>query len=233
MKTILIVDDKLSLVRLLQDYLGGEGYRTVAADNGRTALYTARHVRPDLIVLDLMMPDLDGFGFLERYRQEADTPVVVITARDERALAVRALELGADDHVVKPFDLPELSARIRAVLRRARPTVTPDETLRVGDVTLDERRRLVTRGAQTVTLAPAEFAVLRHLMRDPGRVASRAELLACFCEDADSTERTVDVHVRRLRLKLEHDPADPRLVLTVFGVGYRVNPELTVWPRPS
>lgn len=230
MKTILIVDDKLSLVRLLQDYLGAEGYRTVAADNGRTALYTARHARPDLILLDLMMPELDGYGFLERYRQEAETPVIVITARDERDSVVRALDLGADDHVVKPFDLPELEARIKAVLRRTQAPSLPTSTLRVGRVTLDDDRRLVTCGGLRVSLAPAEFAVLRHLMRDPGRVSTRAELLACFRDDGDSTERTVDVHVRKLRLKLECQPADPSFLLTVFGVGYRLNPDPSANP---
>ena len=230
MKTILIVDDKLSLVRLLQDYLGAEGYRTAAADNGQTALYTARHVQPDLILLDLMMPELDGYGFLERYRQEAETPVIVITARGERDSVVRALELGADDHVVKPFDLPELEARIKAVLRRTGAPTLPTSMLRVGRVTLDDDRRLVTCGGVPVSLAPAEFAVLRHLMRDPGRVATRAELLACFRGDGDSTERTVDVHVRKLRLKLERQPADPSFLLTVFGVGYRLNPDPSANP---
>ncbi|SMB79248.1 response regulator transcription factor [Deinococcus hopiensis] len=232
MKTILIVDDKLNLVRLLQDYLGSVGYQTVAAENGHSALFAARHARPDLVLLDLMMPQLDGFGFLERFRQESGVPVIVLTARERRENAVQCLSLGADDYVTKPFDLPELEARISAVLRRAARQAPESQPLRVGELTLDPVLRTVTRGKEPLPLTPAEYAVLHRLMLAPGRVASRSELLGCIEGDRErsSLERTVDVHVRKLRLKIESDPAQPRYLLTVFGAGYRLNPDALLAP---
>jgi len=228
MNTILIVEDNLNLVRLLEDYLSSAGYRTVAADNGQSGLFTARHAQPDLVLLDLMMPQLDGFGFLERFRRESGVPVIILTARERRENAVRGLSLGADDYVTKPFDLPELEARISAVLRRALRQTSETQPLRAGELMLDPVLRTVTRGGEPLTLTPAEYAVLHHLMREPGRVASRSELLGCIegGRDRCSLERTVDVHVRKLRLKIEPDPAQPRLLLTAFGAGYRLNPDV-------
>lgn len=223
MKTILIVDDKLSLTRMLQDYLSSEGYRTVVADNGRNALYTARHAKPDLILLDLMMPEMDGFEFMEAYRQEADVPVIMLTASSHKENALLGLELGVDDYVTKPFDLEVLSARMAAVLRRYEKGQKVVRVLRAGELELDPDLRKVCRAAQEVTLTGVEFALLHYLMAHPGRVFSRAELLKTGQGSKSGSERSVDVHIRNLRMKLEDDPKNPAHLETVFGAGYRFN----------
>ena len=223
MKTILIVDDKLSLTRMLQDYLGQEGYRTTVADNGETALYTARHAKPDLILLDLMMPRMNGFEFMEAYRKEAQIPIIVITSQIEKENAIKGLELGADDYVTKPFDLDELSARVRAVLRRYETGPQVQRVLRVGDLELDHELGVVKKDGQPIALTRSEYALFHHLMRHPGKVFSREELLEHVEGGSDSMERTVDVHIRKLRTKLEDDPARPVYLETVFGMGYRLN----------
>ncbi len=220
-KTILVVDDKASVRRLVCDYLEQEGFRTVAAENGRQALFVARHEKPDLILLDIMMPEMGGYDFIRVYTQESRTPIIVLTARVDEADKVLGLELGADDYVTKPFSMRELVARIRAVLRRAERPVTA-EVLRVADVTLDRGARQVTVGERTVHLTPTEFDLLTTLMTTPGRAFSRAELLTALQGVAfEGIERTIDVHIRNLRRKLEPDPAHPRYIETVFGVGYR------------
>ena len=220
-KTILVVDDKASVRRLVCDYLEQEGFRTVAAENGRQALFVARHEKPDLILLDIMMPEMGGYDFIRVYTQESRTPIIVLTARVDEADKVLGLELGADDYVTKPFSMRELVARIRAVLRRAERPVTA-EVLRVADVTLDRGARQVTVGERTVHLTPTEFDLLTTLMMTPGRAFSRAELLTALQGVAfEGIERTIDVHIRNLRRKLEPDPAHPRYIETVFGVGYR------------
>lgn len=223
MKTILIVDDKLSLVRMLQDYLGHEGYRTVVADNGETALYTARHSKPDLILLDLMMPRMDGFAFMQTYRQEAHIPIIVLTSRLEKENAVKSLDYGADDYVTKPFDLDELSARIKAVLRRYETGPQVARVLRLGSIELDPDLGTVKKDGQSVTLTKSEYAIFHQLLLHPGKVFSRDDLLAYLDSNTDSMGRTVDVHMRKLRTKLEDDPANPVLLETVFGTGYRLN----------
>lgn len=225
MKTILIVDDKISLTRMLQDFLGQEGYRTVIADNGRNALYTARHSKPDLILLDLMMPEMDGFAFMETYRQEAQIPIIVLTSMLEKDSAIKGLELGADDYVTKPFDMDELMARIRAVLRRYEKGPQVSRVLRVGSLELDPELRLVHKSGQPVGLTKSEYDVFHHLMQHPGKTFTREMLLEHIDGGAamDSSERTVDVHMRKLRTKLEDDPANPVYFETVFGVGYRLN----------
>lgn len=224
MKTLLIVDDKLSLTRMLQDYLGSEGYRTVVADNGKNALYTARHAKPDLILLDLMMPEMDGFEFLKSYRQEADTPVIMVTASGYKENALVGLELGADDYITKPFDLEVLSARIKAVLRRYDRGAKIVPVLRMGDLELDQKLGTISKRGHEIILTKSEFALLQHLMEHPGRVFSRLELLEQLQErDNQSGERTVDVHIRKLRTKLEDDPTTPLYIETVFGTGYRFN----------
>ncbi len=221
-RTILIVDDKLSAQRLLADYLGEHGYRTVVASNGRDALFVARHEKPDLVLLDIMMPEMDGFEFMRRFRKERKTPVIMLTARIEETDKVVGLELGADDYVTKPFSMAELVARVRAVIRRAYDDSAPTpEIQRVGDVVLDVNRRLVTVGSRRVELTPSEFELLSILMSAPGQVFSRATLLEKLKGNSfENVERTVDVHIRNLRAKLEVDPSNPRYVQTVFGVGY-------------
>jgi len=225
-KTVLIVDDKLSLTRLLQEYLGKQGYRTVVADNGRNALFTARHARPDIILLDVMMPEMDGLEFIRTYRRESDTPIILLTARVEEADKVAGLELGADDYVTKPFGMAELNARMRAVLRRYDQRERDEEHLRVGDVELDRGRHTVRVDGHFVDLTPSEFDLLATMMGAPGRVFSRTDLIDRLPgESPERVERTIDAHVRNLRKKLERDPRHPRYVETVFGVGYRFRPE--------
>jgi DNA-binding response OmpR family regulator len=226
MKTILIVDDKLSAVRLLADYLSAKGFRTVTAGNGREGLFVARHEKPDLVLLDIMMPEMDGYEFMRHFRKERDTPVIMLTAKLEETDKVIGLELGADDYVTKPFGMAELVARIRAVLRRVGEENAPPDLLRVGDVTVDRKTRMVTAGTRKIELTPSEFDLLSILMTAPGQVFSRADLLERLKGNAfENVERTVDVHVRNLRAKLEADSAHPQYVLTVFGVGYRFNPD--------
>lgn len=224
-KTILVVDDTASVVRLLREYLTEHGYRIVSATNGREALYVARHEKPDLLLLDIMMPEMDGFEFMKTFRKERDTPVIMLTARLEETDKVIGLELGADDYVTKPFGMSELVARIRAVMRRyaQQGEVTPD-ILRVGNVVVDKTTRVVKVGEQSVDLTPSEFEILTMLMGAVGRVYSRAELLDSLRQDAfERVERTIDVHIRNLRAKIEPDPANPMYIMTVFGVGYRFN----------
>ncbi|GIV63847.1 MAG: DNA-binding response regulator [Bellilinea sp.] len=221
-KTILIVDDQSSVRQLLQEYLSEQGYRVVTAADGQSALYAARHENPDLILLDIMMPRMDGYQFLRQFRQERQTPVIVITAREEETDAVLGLDLGADDYVIKPFRMRELAARIRAVLRRGENLANRQEVLRAGEITLDESTHTVTVNQQPVALTPIEFDLLAILMRSPGRVYSRTELVERLSESGFAgLEVTLNVHVRNLRLKLEPDPKSPRYIETVFGVGYR------------
>jgi DNA-binding response OmpR family regulator len=227
-RTILVIDDKASVRQLLQEYLVEEGFRVVSAENGRTALYVARHEKPDLILLDIMMPGMGGYDFMRAYRRESDTPIILLTARVEESDKVLGLELGADDYVTKPFSLRELVARIRAVLRRMDRDNAPGEVLRAADIILDRNSHQVTVGDRIVHLTPTEFDLLAALMSSPGRVFGRADLLLETQGVAfESIERTVDVHIRNLRTKIEADPGNPRYVETVFGVGYRFNAEPT------
>jgi len=231
MKTILIVDDKMSVQRMIADYLDENGFRTVTANNGRDALYVARHENPDLILLDIMMPEMDGFEFMRRFRKERNTPVIMLTAKVEETDKVVGLELGADDYVTKPFGMAELVARIRAVLRRASAEATVSDVLHIGDVLLDKKTHQVTIGTRIVELTPSEFDLLSILMAAPGQVFSRADLLERLKGNMfENVERTVDVHIRNLRTKLERDPRNPIYVQTVFGIGYRFNPEAKETP---
>lgn len=221
-KTILVVDDKVNIRSLVREYLAAEGFRVVTASNGREALYSARQEKPDLILLDIMMPELSGYDFLKIYRKERETPVILLTARLEETDKVLGLELGADDYVTKPFGMKELVARINAILRRAGHPVTPPEVLAAGGLRLDLESRLVTTNGQAVSLTPSEFDLLHVLMANPGRVFSRSDLLLKLQGSTfEGVERTIDVHIRNLRTKVEPDPANPVYVETVFGVGYR------------
>ena len=221
-RTILVVDDKKSLRDLVKAYLTQEGFRVVTANNGRAALRVARHEKPDLILLDIMMPEMDGYEFIRAYTREKDTPIILLTAKLEESDRVLGLELGADDYVTKPFSMRELVARIRAVLRRIEKGLPPTEVLRVADIALDKSTRQVKVGDQSVKLTPSEFDLLAALMSAPGRVLSRLMLLEQVQGVAiDSLERSIDVHIRNLRTKIEPDPGNPRYIETVFGVGYR------------
>lgn len=220
-KTILIVDDKASMRVMVQDYFTAQGFRVVTADNGRNALFTARHEKPDLILLDIMMPEMDGYEFIRHYRKESDTPIILLTAKLEETDKVIGLELGADDYVTKPFGLAELTARVRAVLRRMQKETT-SPVLRVGEVSLDKDTHYVKVRGQGINLTPSEFDLLAILMAAPGRAFARAELLERLQGTSfEGIERTIDVHIRNLRTKIEVDPSDPRYIETVFGIGYR------------
>ncbi len=222
MQTILVVDDKANVRTLLREYMTEQGYRVVTAENGRVALFTARQEKPDIILLDIMMPEMDGYTFMRTYRQEADAPIILLTAKLEETDKVLGLELGADDYVTKPFGMRELLARVRAVLRRTGRNDAPAEMLRVADVVLDRNGRRVTIAEKDVQLTPSEFDLLAVLMASPGRAFSRLELLENLQGIAlESAEKTINVHIRNLRTKIEPDPANPRYVETVFGVGYR------------
>ena len=221
-ETILVVDDQSSVRQLLQEYLTEQGYHVLTAADGQVALYTARHDQPNLILLDIMMPKMDGYQFLRVYRQERQTPVIIITAREEETDAVLGLELGADDYIVKPFRMRELLARIRAVLRRVEGPGEKAELLHVGEVRLDQSTHNVTVKDTPVLLTPIEFDMLAVLMRAPGQVFTRTQLVEHLLNSGfTGLDRTLNVHIRNLRAKIEPDPGTPRYIETVFGVGYR------------
>ena len=221
-KKILVVDDKLELRTLLKSYLTQEGFDVVTADDGQEALFVARHEKPNLIILDLMMPEMGGYEFMRSYNREADTPVVILTAKIDENDKVLGLELGADDYVTKPFSPRELTARVRAVLRRAEKQTSVQEILRFGPIELDWAGRTTTVNGQLVVLTPSEFSLLGTLMATPGRVFSRLELLDRLQGTAyEGYERTIDVHIRNLRAKIEPDSANPIYIETVYGAGYR------------
>jgi DNA-binding response OmpR family regulator len=222
MFTILIVDDKASVRRLLQEYLSQQGYHTLTATNGAEALYTARHERPDLVLLDIMMPEMDGFEFIRSYRREGDAPIILLTARMEEPDKVIGLELGADDYVTKPFNMRELLARIHAVLRRSSQAKPQTQILRAGHITLDPVSRQAEINGQPVHLTPSEFDLLAIFMASPGKAFNRLELLEALQGIAfEGIARTIDVHIRNLRTKIEPNPAKPTYIETVFGTGYR------------
>jgi DNA-binding response OmpR family regulator len=199
-----------------------EGFQVVAAFDGREALFVARREKPDLIILDLMMPEMGGYEFMRVYNKEADTPIIILTARPEENDKVLGLELGADDYVTKPFSMRELTARVRAVLRRMEKPGAAQDILRAADITLDRQGRLVKVGETLVDLTPSEFDLLAALMSAPGRAFSRLDLLEQLGDAAfEGYERTIDVHIRNLRAKIEPDSRHPRYVETVYGVGYR------------
>jgi DNA-binding response OmpR family regulator len=221
--TILVVDDEAKLRDMLRLYLEQEGYRVVEAGHGREALYVARYEKPDLIILDLMMPEMSGQEFIHLFSKEADTPVIMLTAKVEDQDKIIGLGLGADDYVTKPFNVQELIARVRAVLRRMQKTAAEPDLLRAFDIVLDRAGHTVKVGERYIDLTPSEFEILNILMAAPGRVFSRLDLLDRMSGDAyEGYERTIDVHVRNLRAKIEPDPKTPRYVETVYGLGYRL-----------
>jgi DNA-binding response OmpR family regulator len=223
---ILVVDDEPSLVKVVRGYLEQEGFRVVTAGNGREALFAAREHQPDLIILDMMMPVMDGLTFMREYRREGQAPIIALTAKVDEMDKVLGLEMGADDYVTKPFSPRELLARVRAMLRRTGTNVSEPDLLRAGDLILDRHARTVSSQGQEWELTPMEFGLLETLMSNPGRAFSRMELLERTQGFAyDGYERTVDVHIKNLRKKIEPDPGQPQYVLTVFGVGYRFNPK--------
>jgi DNA-binding response OmpR family regulator len=223
MKTVLVVDDQANVRLLIRDYLTQEGFHVVEAEQGRQGLLVARREQPDLILLDIMMPEMGGYEFLRAYRKEGKAPIILLTAKQEESDKVLGLELGADDYITKPFGMRELVARIRAVLRRvAGETGATPEVLRAAEVVLDRGAYSVSVAGRSVSLTPSEFELLATLLGAPGRVYTRAQLLERLQgEEGEGLERTIDVHVRNLRAKIEANPRAPQYIETVFGVGYR------------
>ena len=222
MATILVVDDEPKITQLVRDYLERAGFVVVTAGDGREALMRARTEHPDLVVLDLGLPQLDGLDVTRRLRQEADVPIIMLTARDDETDKLIGLELGADDYVTKPFSPRELVARVRAVLRR-RDRASADDVLRVGELELDLPRMRLEVAGHVVELTATEFTLLAAMARQPGRVFTRAQLLDAIHGVAfESYERAIDAHVKNVRRKIEPAPHDPRYLLTVYGVGYRL-----------
>ena len=222
MSQILIVDDEPKIVRLVHDFLEDSGFGVASASSGEEALMRVRTERPDLVVLDLGLPGLDGLDVTRVIRRSGDLPIIMLTARDDETDKLIGLELGADDYITKPFSPRELVARIRAVLRRHAAAGDP-ETLRANDLVLDVPRMRVTRGGDPVDLTATEFSLLASMARQPGRVFTRSQLLDAIHGVAfESYERAIDAHVKNIRRKLERDPRSPRYLLTVYGVGYRL-----------
>jgi two-component system alkaline phosphatase synthesis response regulator PhoP len=222
MKHILVVDDEPRIAQIARDYLERAGYGVTTADNGADALAAARTRHPDLIVLDLGLPHVDGLDVTRALRKQSNVPIIMLTARVEESDKLVGLELGADDYMTKPFSPRELVARVRAVFRRIDAASDRGEVIRAGDVTLDRTRMRAEAGGRRLELTPTEFELLATLARQPGRVFTRAQLLDVVGGlEADSFERAIDAHVKNLRRKLEPDPRNPRYVLTVYGVGYR------------
>ena len=221
-KKIMVVDDEPRLVSVVEAYLTQEGFDVATASNGQDALFVARENKPDLIILDVMMPEMDGYEFMRAHRKEAETPIILLTAKVEEDDRVIGLELGADDYVTKPFRPRELVARVRAVLRRAGQTQPEAAVIRASNIALDRERHTVEVGERYVDLTPSEFDLLAALMSVPGRAYSRLELLDRIQGVAyEGYERTIDVHIKNLRSKIEPKPKEPHYIQTVYGVGYR------------
>ncbi len=221
-QTILVVDDEPQLVRVLRGYLEQAGFRVVTAGDGPGALAQYKHERPDLVLLDLNLPGIDGLDVARRLRMLGEVPIIMVTARVEETDRLVGLELGADDYVLKPFSPREVVARVRAVLRRAEAAPSQPQVIRAADLVIDLTRHSVLRAGEPLELTPTEFNLLGALAREPGRAFTRLQLLQAAQGDAyEGYERTVDAHIKNLRAKLERDPRHPEYVLTVFGVGYR------------
>lgn len=221
-KRILVADDDREIVRLVRSYLEKAGFTVSVAYDGQEALFIARESKPDLVILDLMMPRIDGLDVHRALRRESDVPVIMLTARIEEADKLVGLELGADDYVTKPFSPRELVARVRAVLRRAEGKPVRPERLSSGGIVLDLARHTVTVDGQPVDLTPTEFDLLTALMENPGRALTRLQLLELVQGQAyEGYERTVDAHIKNLRRKIEPHPKEPRYILTIYGVGYK------------
>jgi DNA-binding response OmpR family regulator len=221
-KTVLVVDDETRIVDLARDYLEHAGFAVLTAVDGPSALRAARTRKPDVLVLDLGLPGMDGLDVARELRRESSVPIVMLTARDDELDRVLGLEIGADDYVTKPFSPRELVARIRAILRRVDRQPEAGDRIDVAGVSIDVSRMRVEADGRVVELTPTEFQLLVTLARQPGRIFTRAQLLDAIHGLAfESYERAIDAHVKNLRHKLEPDPGRPRYVLTVYGVGYR------------
>ena len=222
MTTILVVDDERQIAQIARDYLEHAGYSVITAGEGIEAIALARERHPDLVVLDLGLPRLDGLEVAKRLRRESSVPIIMLTARVEESDRLAGLELGADDYITKPFSPRELVARVRAVLRRVEPGSGSDGVLSRADLVIDTARMKVTRAGTPIELTATEIQLLAALARQPGRILTRAQLLdAARGTQEESFERAIDTHIKNLRRKLEPDPRNPRYLLTVYGLGYK------------
>jgi two-component system, OmpR family, response regulator len=223
MKKILVVDDEKKIVDIIRAYLEKEGYQVIPAFDGKMALNLAQNQHPDLIVLDLMLPETSGWDVCRAIRKTSEVPIIMLTARDEVTDKIIGLEMGADDYITKPFDAKELVSRIRAVLRRSESNLVRKNSIRINDLTIDNEKRQVRRSDSVIDLTPNEFDLLYVMAENPGRVFSRMQLLDKVQGDAyEGYERTIDSHIKNLRKKLETDPEHPRYIVTVHGIGYKL-----------
>ncbi len=224
-QTVLVVEDEPSLREVVSLYLTRAGYEVWTATDGQAALDTLARVTPDLVVLDLMLPKVDGYAIARQLRAQGNTPIIMLTARREEADRIAGLEMGADDYVVKPFSPQELVSRVRAVLRRVQPAAPREAALVFDDVQIDPATRLVTVRGEEKTLTAKEFELLWLLARHPRQVFTRDQLLERVWGQAEYIDpSTVTVHIRRVREKIEANPSDPRHLQTVWGVGYKFEP---------
>lgn len=219
---ILVVDDELRIVKQARDYLEHSGFRVMEAGDGKTALATARQARPDLVVLDLNLPAMDGLDVCRALRRESDVPIIMLTARVEETDRLIGLELGADDYISKPFSPRELVARVKVILRRVQGGVRQPGLLRAADLEIDLNGHRVTRAGETIAMSRTEFNLLATLAQHPGQTFTRAQLVDRLHNVAyEGVDRSIDAHIKNLRRKLERNPAEPRYIVTVFGVGYK------------
>ena len=224
MKNILVVDDELKIVQLVRDYLEKAGYGVCTAGDGLSALALARSEKPDLVVLDLGLPGMDGLDVTRELRRSSNAPIIMLTARGEESDKLVGLEMGADDYLTKPFSPKELVARVRAVFRRIENAhASKNEVIRVVDLTLDlPRMRVDAAGRQVEELTPSEFQLLAALAAQPGRIFTRSQLLDAIHGVAfESYERAIDAHIKNIRRKIEVNPREPQYILTVYGIGYK------------
>ncbi|NMC52742.1 MAG: response regulator transcription factor [Chloroflexi bacterium] len=222
MTTILMIEDEPALVRILRSYLEQAAFQVETAGRGDTGLDMWRAIQPDLVLLDLNLPGMDGLDVAREIRKQADTPIIMVTARVEEIDRLIGLELGADDYITKPYSPREVVARVKAVLRRASSIQKKANFLQTGDLSIDLDAHLVSRNGELIDLTPTEFNLLVTLAGYPGRVFSRLQLLEATQGTAyEGYERTIDAHIKNLRAKLEINPKEPQYVETVFGVGYR------------
>ena len=220
--SILVVDDEPKIVQLARDYLEHAGFEVVTAPNGKTALAIVRADKPDLIVLDLGLPEMDGLDVTRSIRKFSNVPIIMLTARAEETDKLVGLEIGADDYMTKPFSPKELVARVRVVLRRLESASIGADIIRTADLTLDLPRLKVTIGDRAIEVTPTEFELLATLARQPGRIFTRAQLLDAVHGVAfESYERAIDAHIKNIRRKIEPNPREPHYILTVYGVGYK------------
>ena len=224
-KTILVIDDEPHIVEIVRDYLKQAGFRVITANDGQTALTMARHEQPDLIMLDLLLPEMDGLDVCRLLRQDPGlgaVPIIMLTARIEEIDKLIGLELGADDYITKPFSPREVVARVRAVLRRAGGHTTSSGIIRADDLAIDLAKRSLTISGQLVSLTPTEFDLLATLAQNPGRPFTRAQLMdMVYKESFIGYDRAIDSHIKNLRRKIEPDPHQPCYIITVYGTGYK------------